>query len=515
MKKIFYSALAVILAAGLSSCSEEALNTSPTDSVSGDGMFENATAALVPLNGIYRSMYTAGWSTLNGGNSHQCFGISAYNIAADVMGDDFIQDAQGSGWFWYDALYDVKGSYASGSWRPYDLWNAYYTWVSNANYIIAAKETMAGAPSDINYVIGQAYAIRAYSYFMLAQWYARTYVGHEDDPGVPIYTEPTVAGTEGKGRGTLRETYAQINADIDTAINRLNNSYAQTHQSHIDVYVANGIKARICMVQERWEDALEAARIAQQGGTPTDAVTSGMNAVSQSDVLWGAQVIADQSGIYASFFMHMVYDGSDGYGNTARKLISADLYNTMGANDIRRNWWDPEAATSTTARYQQMKFQWADKSTYLGDYIWMRTPEFILTEAEALCMLGRDAEAQQVLNDFMQNYRDPAYNTSKTGTALAALTTPIESTGSLREEIIKQRRIELWGEYGRIFDIRRLKQGFQRTEAMGWTTAALLSGLQTTNPESWDWVMTIPQAEFDANSALNPETDQNPLDSGI
>ena len=98
MKKIFYSALAVILAAGLSSCSEEALNTSPTDSVSGDGMFENATAALVPLNGIYRSMYTAGWST--GGNTHQCFGISAYTIAADVMGDDFIQDAQGSGWFW-------------------------------------------------------------------------------------------------------------------------------------------------------------------------------------------------------------------------------------------------------------------------------------------------------------------------------------------------------------------------------------------------------------------------------
>ena len=112
----------------------------------------------------------------------------------------------------------------------------------------------------------------------------------------------------------------------------------------------------------------------------------------------------------------------------------------------------------------------------------------------------------------MQNYRDPNYNTGKTGTALGALTT--DYVGSLLEEILIQRRIELWGEYGRIFDIRRLKQGFQRTEALGWPAAALLTGLKTYNPESWDWVMTIPQAEFDANHALTAD-DQNPRDSGI
>jgi hypothetical protein len=53
------------------------------------------------LNGIYRSMRTAGWSTT--GNTHQCFGISAYNLTAEVMGDDFIMGAPGNGWFWFDA----------------------------------------------------------------------------------------------------------------------------------------------------------------------------------------------------------------------------------------------------------------------------------------------------------------------------------------------------------------------------------------------------------------------------
>ena len=510
MKKIFYSALAVILAAGLASCSEEALNTAPTTSVSTDGLYESASTSLTPLNGIYRSMYTAGWST--GGNTHQCFGISAYNLAADVMGEDHIMSAQGSGWFWYDALYNVKGFYTSSSWRPYDLWNAYYTWIANANYIIAAKETMTGSASDINYVVGQAYAIRAYSYFMLAQSFCRTYKGHETDPGVPIYTERTELGTAGKPRGTVEQTYAQINADIDTAIARLSNAHARTHKSHIDLYVASGLKARICLVQENWAGAEAAADVAIKGAELTESINNGMNSLAQADVLWGAEIVPDQSGIYASFFMHMVCDGTDGYGNTARKLISAQLYNKMGAKDVRRDWWDADAEFSTETRYQQVKFQWSNKATYEGDYIWMRTPEFILTEAEALCQLGRDAEAQDVLNNFMKSYRDENYNCTKTGKSIQKVLGRDAETGSLLEEILVQRRIELWGEFGRIFDIRRLKQGFRRSEAMGWTTEALVAGFKTDDPESWCWVLNIPQAEFDANRALNPAEDQNPTD---
>ncbi|MBR2084933.1 MAG: RagB/SusD family nutrient uptake outer membrane protein, partial [Muribaculaceae bacterium] len=77
-------------------------------------------------------MRTPGWSTT--GNTHQCFGITAYNLMAEVMGDDMIMGAQGSGWFWFDATYNVKSRYVYTSWRSYDLWNAYYTWIANANY---------------------------------------------------------------------------------------------------------------------------------------------------------------------------------------------------------------------------------------------------------------------------------------------------------------------------------------------------------------------------------------------
>ena len=53
------------------SCSKDQLETSPTTSVSGTTMTQSNDAAMISLNGLYRSMYSSGWSTT--GNTHQCF----------------------------------------------------------------------------------------------------------------------------------------------------------------------------------------------------------------------------------------------------------------------------------------------------------------------------------------------------------------------------------------------------------------------------------------------------------
>ena len=78
MKAILkYTFIALLGSSMLTSCSEDQIETVPTQSMSGQGLLANGKAALVALNGIYREMYTAGWST--GGNTHQCFGITAYS----------------------------------------------------------------------------------------------------------------------------------------------------------------------------------------------------------------------------------------------------------------------------------------------------------------------------------------------------------------------------------------------------------------------------------------------------
>ena len=506
MKNIFKYSFVGLLAGGMlltTSCSESQIETAPTRSMSGQGLLANGNAALVALNGIYREMYTAGWSTT--GNTHQCFGITAYNLCAEVMGEDHIMGAAGSGWFWYDALYNVKSRYASGAWRSYDLWYAYYNWIANANYIIAAEETMSGTSSEVNYAIGQAYAIRAYSYFMLSQYFARTLKGHESEKCVPIYTEPTTPETKGQPRATNAEVYAQIDKDIQKAVELLQGT-EQQNPAHISYAVALGIQARIALVENDWQTAKTAAKaaIAASGCSIISAsAVAGMNDATAADVMWGAQIIADQVGMYASFFAHMDYEAGK-YAASAPKLINKELYAKMNPTDGRRDWW-----VSSSAGMLQEKFKFTDVSTWMGDYIFMRVEEMYLTAAEAECRLGEEAAAKEDLMALM-SMRDPDYTCDKTGTALGATSATADETGSLLEEILIQRRIELWGEDGRMYTLKRLKQGFRRTADQGWPSAALLATRPTDDPEAYMNVLTIPQAEFDGNENMDVDADQNP-----
>lgn len=493
-------------------CKDDFLEAKPTDKGDAGEMFSSTQKAIVPLNGIYRMMYTQGWSTT--GNTQQCDGLTAWNLMGDVMGEDMVMHAMGSGWYWFDAIYNVKARYTSGAWRSYDLWNGYYTLIANANYIINAEATMEGEEKDKNYIVGQAYAIRAYCYHYLAMCFARTYKGHESEPGIPLYTTPTGIETKGQPRAKLEDVYKLIKDDINKAITLLKNAPSQTDKTHIDYSVANGIKARICLTTNDWQEARDAAREAKKNYTIGAAgdLTSGMNDVGKKNVMWGARIIETQTPGWGPFLYHMdaftMWDDSKTsvYGRRAPKCISIPLYNKMGENDVRREWWLPE--NKDVAPYVQVKFRFSNAKTSSGDKLWMRMEEMYLTEAEAECRLGNNAAAQKLLIDLIKT-RDPKYTTAKTGTSLGALTT--DETGSLLEEILIHRRIEIWGEYGRIYDIKRLKQGFTRTKEMGWPVAALLAGTNTQDPETYAWVLTIPQAEFDGNENMDPKEDQNPV----
>ncbi len=518
--KIF---IVLIFSAAIFSCQEE-LDTNPTDSTSGDVLFSDVQKANVALNGIYRSMYVAEeWSDQW---AHEQFGTKAFILTHDLMGEDMVQHEGGNGWFWFDYRYNVKSDYTHKSGRPYSVWFFYYTMISNANAIITAEEGMEGAPSEISSLIGQAYALRAYAYFNLIRFYQHTYVGNEDAPGVPIYIEPTTNASEGQPRGTVANVYAQIDADIEQAISLLNPDVAapQKHPSHIDYYVANGIKANIALEKNDWPAAEQAANIAMSGGTSMltlSELESGFafNDANANAVLWGAQVISEQIDGSISFFGHMDAGVDGSYAETSRKCISTWLYNQIPDTDIRKNWWlgplENDAEIGSELSYNQFKFQFSDPTNNLGDFIYMRHEEMMLIKAEAMCMQGKYSEARVVLNELMAE-RDPDYEISNLTDANTLTTddangptTPAGGSVTLLDEIILQRRIELWGETGRIMDIKRLKTGFSRNFEGSNHPDKLLSR-NTLDPEYPDFVMSIPQSEFDGNENMNENSDQNP-----
>ena len=335
MKKIFFALIAVA-ALAFTACDKELLNTNPTDAVTGDTMFNDTEGAMMALNGTFRYLWQ--WGVTTTGNYHQCIGPQGYNLMADLMGEDFVQAAQGNGWFWFDYRYNVKSRYTSSTWRSYDMWNYYYTLIANCNYILDAAEQIAGDPDEINYILGNAYAIRGWSYAYCGMVFARSYIGHEDRLCIPIYTEPTFAGTAGKPRSTNREVYAQAMSDINKAIELIGN-HAQEHVTHIDKYVANGIKARIALYMGDYQTAHDAAKIAVSGASYAYDSNFKYNDASHASVLWGAEIISTQGTTNPQFLAHMDYRFG-GYGDASRKCCSAWLYAKLGENDKRaKDWW--------------------------------------------------------------------------------------------------------------------------------------------------------------------------------
>lgn len=521
MKNIITIFLAIALFAGVSSCD---LDTAPTDQVGTEQMFESVDGGYAALNGIYRNFYTADWSSYATEN----FGPASIQLVADLMGEDFVEREPGSFWFYYDYCYWVRAEINNKGDRPYTFWSMLYQYINNANSIIANIDGAEGTQQERDDVKAQALAIRAYSYFYLIRFYQRTYIGHESDPGVPLYTEPTTNKTEGKGRGTVEATYTQINADLDEAIRLFTSSgISQSHKSHADLYVAYGLKARVAMTQEKWDVAEAAAASAlQKPGLAlmdSKALLDGFNSVSNSEWMWGSEIIDSQATSWYSFFNHMDA-AAGGHAESARKLASSWIYAMMDDDDVRKGWFVTptglgeleEDELGPNVSHNQLKFRVKAAGSWAADYIYMRAAEMYLNKAEAQCHQGKYAEARATLKDLVSGrYTDGNYDARLSRVSdsreLTLKSSESMDVATLMDEIMLQRRTELWGEGFRVFDIMRLKTGFVRDypdiESNHFDINALFD---IDDPESWEWIMMIPMTEFDGNPNMDYDRDQNP-----
>ena len=510
MKKnlLYICSLAGLMMFG--SCSDE-LNTEPTDQVSGSQVFIDATSAESAINGIYRMLYVAGWSSSWG--TENC-GLTAINLLADLMGEDHLMYAQGQGWFYEDYRLNVHGDFSGKSGRSYALWNFFYTMISNANYIIAAEETMGGEPDAIKSIVGQAYAIRGFCYFNLIQLYQQTYINNQDAPGVPLYTEPTVAGSEGKPRGTVQGVYDQITSDLGKAETLLN-GLTQKHISHIDYYIVKGMQARVAMVMHDYATAAAAATEAlTKSGLQlaTVAQLGNNNNTDVCDVMWGVNIIADQSQGFAGFFSHMDADAEGMYASKAQQCISTGLYNLIPETDSRLNWFRGALAENKGASmvsYCQLKFKMADYTTRIGDYLFMRAEEMVLIKAEAECHQGQYSQARATIKQLGavrdSNFEARLAQRTDANTYNQNTNAPLVT---LMDEILFQRRVELWGEAGRIFDLQRLGLGYNRKYEGSNHTQTVQT--KPTTAGSILFIMPLPQSEIDGNENIS-DADQNPI----
>ncbi|MEO9022739.1 MAG: RagB/SusD family nutrient uptake outer membrane protein [Ginsengibacter sp.] len=487
--------LLLILAMVLPACKKGYLETNPSSSVSDQDVFKTTKNAWAAINGIHRSLYIQY-------NSRQDQGGQSKNmIDMDAMGEDLVFPTRGNGWF--IASYQWLDHRNENSSTDYFEFQFYYDIITNANMIIANIDNAEGSEEEKNAIKGQAYAYRAWSYFQMIQLFGGRYQkgASNDGPGLSLILAPT---KDQVPRSAVSEVYTQIVADLTDAITGLSDAPARPNASHINVNVAKGMRARVALAMQDYPTAAKYASEAMEGLSLMNNAEylEGFNDYTNKEWMWGSHQIQDQTTYFYSLFAYMSVNFNSSNIRGCPKCINSTLYNTISGTDIRKLIWDPTGKNTADflippggKRYKYMNRKFvapAGSGSSIGDVPLMRVAEMYLIEAEALARQGgKDAEAQQILYELAVN-RDPNYVLST-------------NTGqSLIDEIMLQRRVELWGEGFRFQDLKRLNQPLDRTGANADESVA---GVMTVpaGDKLWQWL--IPKSELNSNK----NAVQNPL----
>lgn len=477
--------MGAILAAVFSSCAEDALNTENKEFVSQEqlqGLAANPESLLTYTNSVEdgTNAFLRQYKTYSGTTSsaHDDYGLMSLNQLMDLMGHDYVMVVNA----WSGQNYRYTGR-VENSRSTAQVWNFYYTVIRDANLILAT--TPADIESqDLLYTRGRLLALRGLSYFNLIRLYA------DGEKGIPLRT----LEQDEDGRVATSVIVAQVKQDLEEAYDLLS-GFSRANKTQIDQNVVAGILARYYL---EYGDYAQAATMARQAYNSAAADTEatlldGFDEISSPSWIWGADITALTSSIYASFFSQ-VGTLNPGYAGLLGhyKAIDKSLYDELSDTDIRKQNWFAEPGNGEYPDYTNFKF--IDATFFEGDYVFMRSAEMLLIEAEANALSGNNAGAQAVLSEFM-SVRDPQYTTAD------------NTNGSVLDMIRTQRGVELWGEGFSFYDMKRWNQGLERDYPGSNHPVFGKFNYPANSPK---FQLQIPLVELNSNPSIN-EGDQNPF----
>lgn len=450
------------------------------------------------VNGFYSWMVQFN----TGGGSHGDFGHLGVLYNLDMMGLDI---AVCGTWNW--GKYDINHDYGQYDWtRPYQLWNFYFTLLKKCNEVIDFFGEADPTDAQLRGFLGQAYALRAFCYTYLIQIFQDPVTGttpsavlRTDAKAVPIvYSSRDGKSVEEADAMSGRNTYADLMEEIERNISLalpLLEGYVRSSKNEVNYQVAQGIAARYYLLTQQWNEAATAAAAAQNGFDIMDKtrLKSGFMDVDDKEVLWGFNHTTETMTSYASYFSHLSND-SAGYGGVGQSVhcIDRSLYDQIPATDYRKALWNTGAGDASASQtggklpYASRKFGYM--ASWLQDYIYMRNAEMVLIQAEAEARQGQNSAAAQTLAKLMAK-RDPAWASASVSV----------------DDVLLQRRIELWGEGFEYFDLRRNGLGVNRK----YEGSNHLASAQYAFPaHAKSWNFQIPRQELQNNTHIT-EDDQN------
>ena len=478
----------------LASCSED-LNELPSQSKVDGNLVVDYASAKSALNGVYYQYAICGTDN-----------YSVKSTACSMYYEILPADMAGTATY-YQGPY-VLEEHDPSSLVNYcnNLWTSFYATVNAANAVIE----QVGASPDSYYtgsqkqeILGEAYGMRALTFYNLLRYFG--YSWDISSPyGILLRTSKSVATRLPISRSSVKDTYDQILADLDYAIEH---APASTDNCYFGKWAAKTLKARVLMMRGQGSDYRAAAAlcadIMQNSGLQLDAYEDifHKNGLKSREMIFGIQPKENQTNVYEAYY----YRNSAQYFPTESLLA---LYDRNG--DPRKQSMYKVTPTTmfgynpdgTSYTYYEDKYTickhinpttYNDSTkTFAADELeetqyQMRLSEVYLLRAEALARTGDLAGAKSLLKTVETQAGITHF------TALDAASTYMEVMTEIFDEAIKNFAFEC---------------GLEHDYMLRFPEEITLKFNPAYQNRQYD-VFPLPTDEFKYNHALNA-ADQNP-----
>jgi hypothetical protein len=453
-KTLLYSAF-VLAAAGLGSCNRH-LDIAPISSISKESFYKTEGDVQGAINGMYAAF--RGQTELN---------MYVWGEARSEMLTSSIAGNLG-----YDRYYNNSMTVTATG----PDWGGLYATINAANLLLKYTPDIPFASADAkNDALAQAYAMRAFCYFVLARVWG----------GVPLRIEPTEGYdplTIQKPRSTEAEIFAQIKADLDKAITAFPNFNWPSGRAKWSKAGANALKADVYL----WTGK-------RLNGGNADFTTA-LNAIAEVEKAANLQLLPNFADIFKyankgnnEIIMAIRWQSSE----TGNQVFSFNMYSSSATYPAyvpqsqrdsvgvplagNGNVWRPTPAVRAQFTSQDLRraatfidLQGPGPTDYYttyglkyngtvenntrwftSDYILYRYGDIVLMKAEAKNALGQDPTTE------MNAIRQRAY-----GANYASHVFVSGSKAANDDAILKERLLELALEGKRWWDLVRFGKAF-------------------------------------------------------
>lgn len=243
MKKIIY--LTIFVALFFSSC-EDFLDTENYTKKTTANFPETVEDAEQMLTAIYNALNVATNDPAN-----------TYLFAAQMASDDCLGGGGDNDYI--EKAFDKLLNYGVSATEAY--WTAYYQGIYRANTAIETLDNCEGWTSveQCNQFMGEAYFMRAYFYFELAQMYGQ----------VPLVLETEPVNLP---KAEVNELYGQIASDLKNAIELMyNQPYTAVESGHATKWAAQALMARVYLFYTGYYNQSSIALPEEEGGSISES----------------------------------------------------------------------------------------------------------------------------------------------------------------------------------------------------------------------------------------------------